>query len=154
MITWLITLSQTAILVSCLLATKQALDAYSRWQFARNMRELAKVMPTVLEGLEALSQARLDDAWEDFEVFMRQNPLWFFYRNPSASTVEVWTEAEEWALLDEYETVEPRFYGEKHEVPKDARFIGAKIGNLDEFRSIQETVTMLARWRKSNEDKE
>lgn len=84
----------------------------------------------------------------------RRASLYFMYRNPSASTVEVYTETG-WKTLHEHsDEIEPIYYVQ-YPIFSNPKLKDAEVGyGKSQFESMLKTVKMLADWKKSHAERQ
>lgn len=88
------------------------------------------------------------------EELERRPNRWFLYRNPTPSTLEIWTRGEDkpyFCKVDEDYQGDPIMYWPRPDYI--ASSYHAKIAHKDELEDMLETVKMLAKWKRSHEEK-
>jgi len=85
------------------------------------------------------------------EQLERRAKWWFMYQNPTPSSIEIYTENEDWeALRDD---IKPMRYDGYNYARNCALFIGCKFAESSELEDMLKTVKMLAKWKRSHEEK-
>lgn len=150
----LVSLIQYALLLGAFSLSWHAWQWYQEWKLLRAFRLLREVMPDVLAGLDSITEMQEERVIADFEDFKANNPLYFVYRYPSPSTVELYSD-EGWVKLETDSAALPKIYSRKPDVYEDEPFCEMDgmqyVAKIDELEEMQDTLIRYEKWVEDNQ---